>query len=304
MSRFPYAEEFSPIVQVGENIHLIGAGKSSLLDKYWVVKHIEPIQPFIVDFCSDDFYGNPIPAHGSSGYNTEFYKMDDEMAMPDWVLGQFRVVPLDDILIQVGHDAARNVLYDTKKTTTYISKGKPRHTVFERTTSTDTESKLWTVTNNSEAGRRVAKIVRIWLDNESASAGILRFGDGDGTGTDASADNADMSFEFGAKESIGWAEDEIPEVKFYTGVTWQVSVQPVRVTVTIEEDNLYPFKNQQGAEIFVWQNSVPYFRIINPIGVAQSSARVLLYGYKLLTELLEKKPSKYTDVPIAMMPRA
>lgn len=304
MEGFPYAEVFAPIARVGNNIRLIGAGHKKYFSDFFKVLHVEPIQPFIVDFVATAFYGAVIPANGSAGYDTSDYKMGDEMELPDYVLGQYRVQCIDDILLRIGHDAARQILYDTKGVTTYLSKYKPRHTRTERPTVINTEDLIWLVSNNAEAGRRVAQLKKVWLRNEAAAAGEVRFGDGDGTGTDASAANADLSFSVGAGESVAIGEDEIPSVKFFTGITHQVGVQPVRISIEVEEDNLGIFKEAQSAEIFVWEDDVPYIRAINPNETyALPAARILLSGYKMLCERLDVKPTIWTDIPASSMPR-
>jgi len=295
---FPFRKDFEPVVQIGENVRLIGVGANY---KFYKVKHIEPVQPFIVDFAGSDFYDSAIPAHGVSGYNTKNYKMNTEFALWEGMLGQFRIELLDDIVLVISHVGAGNQLYTLKYTETYLQKEKPRHTVFERTTSTDTESLLWTVTNVSETGRRKAKIKKVWITNESASGGEVRFGDGDGTGNDANSANADMSFRVGAHESVGFHEEEIPEVEFLTGITWQASVQPVRVTVTLEEDLVNPFEKKHSNEIFVFEDHVPYMRCINPLAVSQTTARILVAGFKYALEEI-KRPEHWTDIPVSRMP--
>jgi len=296
---FPYRKDFEPIVQTQENIRPIGIGVE---EKFYVVKHIEPIQPFIVDFCGSDFLNGDLPAHGNSGYATKFYAMKEEFALPKNTLGQFRIELLDDILIKVSHIGAAAELYGLKYTDTYLTKEKPRHTVFKRQTSTDTEQLVWKTTNVSEAGRRKARIVKLWITNESGSAGEVRFGDGDGTGTNASSTSASMSFRIGAYESVGFNEDELPEVEFLTGITWQTSVQPVRITVTIEEDMINPFKDNHNREIFVLEDNYPYMKVVNPLAIAQSTARILVAGYKFfLAEI--PRPAKWTDIPVSRMPQ-
>ena len=298
MGAFPFRKDFEPVVQIGENVRLIGAGANY---KFYKVTHIEPVQPFIVDFTDSDFYGKAIPAHGTSGYNTKNYNMKNQFALWGNMLGQFRIELLDDIVLVISHVGAGNRLYTLKYTETYLQKEKPRHTVFKRATSTDTESLLWTVTNVAETGQRKAKIKKVWITNESGSAGEVRFGDGDGTGDDASSANADMSFRVGAYESVGFHEDEIPEVEFTTGITWQTSVQPVRVTVTIEEDFVNPFEKRHSNEIFVFEDNAPYMRCINPLAIPQNTARILIAGFKYALEEIPK-PERWTDIPVSRMP--
>jgi len=298
MGVFPFRKDFEPIVQIGENIRPIGVGANY---KFYKVTHIEPVQPFIVDFAGSDFYDGAIPAHGTSGYNTKNYNMKNQFALWKNMLGQFRIELLDDIVLVISHVGAGNQLYTLKYTETYLQKERPRHTVFERTTSTDTESLLWKVTNVAETGHRKAKIKRVLITNESASDGEVRFGDGDGTGNDASSANADMSFIVGAGETKGFGEDDIPEVEFATGITWQTSVQPVRVTVTVEEDLVNPFEKKHANEIFVFEDNAPYMRCINPLAVSQATARILVAGFKYALEEIPK-PDRWTDIPVSRMP--
>lgn len=296
MGAFPFRKDFEPFAQIGEKIVILGVG---IVKKAYEIAHVEPIQPFIVDFAGSDFYGSSIPAYGTTGYNTSNYAMKEEFSLWSKMLGQYRIDLLDDFVLKVSHIGSANQLYGIKYKETYIMKELARHTVFERQTNTNTESKLWTVTNRTETGRRVARIKKIVITNEASSAGEVRFGDGDGTGTDAGSANADMSFRIGATETLVLHEDEIPEVEFYTGITWQTSVQPLRVTVTLEEDYMSPFKNNHNKELFVFEDNHPYMQCINPLSVALTTARMLVSGYKFKLKELPTMPAKYIPVPVS-----
>jgi len=299
MARFPFSKNFEPVVQVGENVRLIGVGAPS--NRFYKALHIEPIQPFIVDFAGANFYGASIPAYGTTGYDTAKYDMEDEFSLWDMILGQLRIELLDDFALVVSHKGAANQLYAIKYKETYITKDRPRNAVMSRRTVVGTEELLWRVTNNPYGGRRVARIVGIWIRNEAAAAGEIRLGDGDGTGTDADAASARMSFSYGAGESIAWHEDEIPKHPFYTGVTWQTSQQPLRITLEVEEDIFSLFKDDHHRELFVWEDNCPYLRPVNPLGIALTSARMLVCGYKFDVEQIAK-PAKWSDIPISKHP--
>jgi hypothetical protein len=284
------------LAQIGEKIRILGVG---VTEKAYEITHVEPVQPFIVDFAGSDFYNASIPAHGSSGYNTKSYDMKDEFSLWVNMLGQFRIELLDDIVLEVSHIGSSNRLYGLKYKELYLMKDLPRHTTFKRTTSVDTEAAVWTTTNVAETGRRIARIVKLVISNEAASAGELRLGDGDGTGTDASAANADISIRVGAQETVVLERDELPETDFYTGITWQVSVQPMRLTVTVEEDYASPFKDNNNKELFVFEDNYPYMRPINPLAVAQTTARILVSGYKYLLKELATLDVKAIPVPVS-----
>jgi hypothetical protein len=296
MGAFPFRKDFEPFAQIGEKVRILGVG---ITEKCYEITHVEPIQPFIVDFASSDFYGGSIPAHGSSGYNTKSYDMKEEFSLWENMLGQYRIDLLDDIVLEVSHIGSSNRLYGIKYKELYLMKELPRHTVFKRTTATGTEASVWTTTNTTETGRRVARIVKLIISNEAASAGELRLGDGDGTGTDASAANADISIEVGAGESVILHRDELPETEFYTGITWQVSAQPMRLTVTVEEDYASPFKSNHNRELFVFEDNYPYMRCINPLAVAQTTARMLVSGFKYMLKELPTLDVRAIPVPVS-----
>lgn len=298
MGAFPFRKDFEPIAQVGERLRLLGIGIKKTNVGFEVL-HVEPIQPFIVDFASSDFYDGNIPAYGTTGYNTKTYDMENQFSLWDNMLGQYRIELLDDIVLVVKHIGKANQLYSIKNTETYLMKERPRHTVFKRRTATDTEAAFWTTTNRTETGRRIARIVKAVITNESSSAGEVRFGDGDGTGTDAAAANADLSFRIGATETLILHEKEIPETEFYTGITDQVSVQPMRMTLTIEEDYESPFKGAHNKELFVFEDNYPSMQAINPLAVAQVTARMLVSGYKYLLKELTTMPLKAIPVPVS-----
>jgi len=296
MGAWPYKKDFEPLAQIGEKVRLLGVG---ITEKAYEIVHVEPVQPFIVDFAGSDFYNAVIPAHGSSGYNTKSYDLKEEFSLWKNMLGQFRIDLLDDIVLEVSHVGSSNRLYGLKYKELYLMKELPRHTVFKRATATDTEAAVWTTTNVTETGRRIARILKLIISNEAATAGEVRLGDGNGTGTDAAAANADISIEVGAGESVILHKDELPETDFYTGITWQVSAQPMRLTITVEEDYASPFKGNHTRELFVFEDNYPYMRPINPLAVAQTTARILVSGYKYLLKELAALDVRAIPVPVS-----
>ena len=296
MGAWAFRKDFEPIVRCRDNVRL--HAKTLPGTHYEVVAPPEPVQPFIVDFVSTDFYGAVIPAYAATGYDTKPYEMNTELELPELVFGQWRIELLDDFVIEVGHVGAKDVLYDTKHVGTYLSKELPRKTAFKRQAAADTEELILDIVDNVHGGARVGRIVKLNLAEEVGAAAIVRFGDGDGTGTDAAAAAADMSLRIGANESLTLHEEEIPDVKFFTGVTWQISAGTVRATITVEEDNLNPFKGNLNRELFTFGDKyVPNFKPINIQAVTLARAAILIAGYKFkLAEVA--KPKEWTDIPI------
>lgn len=92
-----YKEAFEPIVRIGENVKL------ALMEsvKFGRVRYVEPIQPQIIDLGPIPAPSTPaeIPKPGSSRELTE-------LNLGDMEFGQWRIVLLDDILLEVNIPAA------------------------------------------------------------------------------------------------------------------------------------------------------------------------------------------------------
>ncbi len=292
MGKFVYSKDFEPIVKVGEYI------KTLPDNKFYQVKYIQPVQPFIVSLLPEGT--SSLSAYGNSGDRVEPWKID-KLYLDDNVLGQFRIEPLDDVLVVVALEAARNKIYSMKNFYTYIQKEFPEHTVMSIISSADTETPLWVVSDLTAdgLGKRSAEITRIELSNEGATDTFVRFGDGDGTGNSASSDNALFSVKVVAGDTVVLKENEIPTHDFINGVCAQISAATtMRVTVSVKESVLSPFKSNANKELYWIGENVPYFGAINPLKISQTSARILLAGYKYY--ITEVSPTEvFTAVPIA-----
>lgn len=104
-----YQVEFLPVVKVEENIGLYLRQKRKIVEKFFKVRFIEPIQPIIYDFGSID-------AEDDTG-DVEV----EELYMADLELAQYRIVPIDDVSIALKQPLAVT-RWATDKATTLLQK--------------------------------------------------------------------------------------------------------------------------------------------------------------------------------------
>jgi len=95
-------EPFEPIAQIDQFVKLIPQ------EEYYVVKWIEPLPDIIRDFG----------AIGAEGVKEDVEV--DELYLEEKRLGQYRIIPLDDITIEVKQPKA-GIRYATKKVIAIIS---------------------------------------------------------------------------------------------------------------------------------------------------------------------------------------
>lgn len=84
-----YQVEFLPLVKVEENIGLYLRQKRKIVEKFFSVRFIEPLQPIIYDFGA-------LNGESSSG-DTEV----TTLYMPDLEVAHYRIVPLDDVAVKM-----------------------------------------------------------------------------------------------------------------------------------------------------------------------------------------------------------
>jgi len=96
--------EFEPVVKPGENIAVQFADKI----EYYLVEHVEPLQPIVHDF-------------GSIAAETEEEDKEVEgLYMPDGEIGQYRFLLLDDFEVEVKQPKAKSK-WTTEKVTTRVT---------------------------------------------------------------------------------------------------------------------------------------------------------------------------------------
>ncbi len=220
---FPFMDKLEPLLEVDDNVELIPVDVVKK-DRFFVVQQVEFIQPITLDIVTEDTTIASLAAATSSAYGkSSNFDMRDYIGLGDksLMLAQYWVQPVDDILIGVNHYGGMNRMFDTNDLKTVIRKNNPRHTVTKRDSANNTEASIW-ITSSTLSDmiytRRVAKIKKLLVDNESASTSIIRLGDGDGLGADASAANADISIEVAATSSVAIHEEELPEVACDSGI--------------------------------------------------------------------------------------
>jgi len=299
MPGFPYEEKLEPIVKIGETV--------KIFDKYYVVKHVEPVQAEIVDLLDAEHANitTGLAPAGTAGDRSKVFSLEKDFALEDGWFGQWRIDLVDDVILKLMHPEASKVLWASKARGTYLMLERPRRSVsVYQPGAASTDVLVWVTTNFTEppSGKWTAYIKKLAITEESGAAGaVVRFGDNYAAGGDrASAANAKMSFPVGAGEGVVLDEDEIPEYGFELGVVMQTTGGTVRVTATIEERGLkVPFAGSSNREIFTFEDDkYPYAVVINRAAAPLFKARISKAGFKFKVEQLRARPEKWIEIPV------
>lgn len=326
MGSFPFDKEFLPVVKPDDYIRFLPASK--LKDTYRVLQ-VEPIQPFMIDVLQISEAGvTTLNPNGSTGDRTNSLSPENIkkiLATDVNTFAQYRLEPLDDILVALSAPGITEPFGATAVATTYLSKRLPTHKArVQITTAPGTDTLIWANTSANElAGqisgqspRRKSRIVGLFIYTDTALT--VRFGDASvGAGTAASSANALLQFNFtSAPDYISLGRASLPEdLYFSSGIVAQISAAgTVTIVVTVEEDSPGIFggnllsreravANHQG-EIYVWKNIVPGLRVVNPLSIAQTTARIAIAGF--LFDITPETPPqglKPIGIPLYRIPR-
>jgi hypothetical protein len=335
MGSFPFDREFLPVVKSDDYINFLPKGPG-IEAKTFKVNQSEPIQPFLIDALQ---IANALPpsittlaANGTANDRTNFLGPEAIRRLLEVdknAFCQYRVEPMDDILIQLGAPGAQSPLWSTVNATTTISKRLPVSRASTRLTAVQsTDALLWANTKNGDiagliAGQspsRRARIVGLHISIVAAAATThVTFGDAAVSGgTAASLASAQLDFAFAASAitTLNLGRDSLPEDLFLNSgiVVQQDQANTTRITIVVEEDNGDIFGKRllfeeladanHSHEFYAYQNQVPSLKVINPQNVSQSTARMIFAGW--LFDIESKEPPsgvKPIGIPLLRLPR-
>lgn len=299
MPSFPYLKDFEPVVKIGDYVKIFG--------KFYVIEHVEPVQPEIVNLL-DSKHANltSLAAAGSAGDRSKVFDMEDDFALVEGWFGQWRIDLVDDIILEIGLPEAADALWSKKKGKTYLMKENPVNGVSKyQSGAASTDVLLWKTTNYTDppAGKWVAKIKKLILTEESGSAAVVRFGDAStGGGSEASATSAKLSVAVGASETVALKDNELPNYEFVNGIVFQTTGGNVRITAEIEEKGIVvPFKSNNYKEFYTFgDKKYPWATVYNRISVTQTKARISVAGFKYKIREIEEKPNVWLQIPVGV----
>jgi len=332
MPSFPYDRDFLPLLKVGDYVYFQGQGRS-LAPKngeggVFQVQMLEPIQPYMIDTLQ---ISGALPtsvtalaANGSVNDRTGVIPqstINNILQLDNNVFAQYRVTLLDDILFQLLMPGAGNPLYSTPNASTYIQNPlAPHKSKVQITTAPGTDSLIWANSSNVDlaagiAGQTPTRHSRIvGLNIQCSGATNVFLGDASAAGgTAATSANSELAFSFSAADWTSLGRDSLPQdLYFNSGVVCQQSAAvTTNITVIVEEDDAAIFSGEvvdrskaivnNNAEFFVLEDLSPAMRIINPLSVAQSSARVIFAGFQYVLGNRVTPPAgiRPTQIPIA-----
>ena len=187
---FPFATPFLPLVKADDYIKFLP--EDTFKGKTYRIIEVEPIQPFILDFLQiSGALPSGVTALAVAGAaNSSTSSLGDDIIRQFLetdinIFAQWRVEPLDDILLQLGVPGIQNVLYGTPVATTFIQRRLPQHRSRTQMTAVQaTDVVLWANTFGTLIGAltrgqtptRKSRIVGLHV-NTTGAVNIF-FGDG------------------------------------------------------------------------------------------------------------------------------
>jgi len=335
MGSFAYDKEFLPVLKPDDYFVFTPQEPKPYVPGLFKVLEVEPIENFYMDWLQvpGAFAGNPpyvLAANGAAGDRTNGMGPDivQQILQTDKnIMAQWRIEPVDDILVQLGAPGINSPLWSTPVATTYIQKRlAPHHSTVQITTAPGTDTLIWANTKNPDISgslrgqsvTRKSRIMGISLDFSAATTIYL----GDAAvagGTAASVANHTLGFVFGGAGSTQLGLIDLPDEYYFEKgiVAQQTAAVTTTITVSLEEDNENVFdgtlkfeersRGNHNHEFYTFGNYVPSAKIVNPLLIGQSTARCMLSGfmYDLDGATADEVPSgKYINkIPLARIPR-
>ena len=326
MGSFAYDRDFLPVANVGDYVYFIGRGYKA--EDTYRINALEPIQSYMIDILQiSGVLPSGVTALAINGTTNDRTGVIPEsttrniLQVDKSTFAQYRVTLLDDILLQLLSPGAGNPLYSTPNVaTTMQAHFAPHYAKKQLTTAPATDTLLWANSSNVDlaaglAGQTPTRHSRIvGLNIQCSAATTLFFGDAGVTGgTAASSANSVFAVSFVTADWITLGRDSLPQdLYFNSGIVFQQSAAvTTNVTVIVEEDNASTASGQvverslanitNNREFFVLEDLCPAIRAINPLTIAQASARVVFAGFQYtLTEQAAPSPNiRKIPIPIA-----